>query len=86
MSAEASIVWVREAQVGADFCVEDVDDEKPKILGECNSVIPTSSRDDMARFGRSSPEAAMKHLKETRESISLLTDTVYCHVTYMPKF
>ena len=49
--AEASIIWVREGQAGADSCDEDADHEKPQELAECNSVMPTLGHTDVAKFG-----------------------------------
>ena len=34
--AKDSIVWVREAQMGADSCEEDTDNEKPKYSQSTN--------------------------------------------------
>ena len=60
--AEASIIWVREAQAGADSCDDDTHHEKLQALAECNYGIPTLTCDDMARFGGSALEAAKNFL------------------------
>ena len=48
--AEASIVWVRETQAGADNFAATTDTEKPNFLAKCNFTKTTSSSDDVARF------------------------------------
>ena len=66
--AEASIVWVRDTQAGAEGNREDSDYEKLQALPECNSVKPTSSCADVARFGEAALEAA-KNLLENNKVI-----------------
>ena len=56
---EASIVWVREAQEGADHCGEDGDNEKLQALAVSNLVKPTSGFADVARFGEVALEVVM---------------------------
>ena len=77
-SVEVSIVWVREAQAGADSCDEDADHEKWQVLAECNSVMPTSSHNDVARFGGSALEAAKNFLKDNKVIDQFVDNTVYC--------
>ena len=84
--AEVSILWVIEAQAGADSCNEDADHKKPQVLAECNSVIPTSGCDDVARFGGSALEAAKKFLKGNKVVDQFVENTVYCCSTNTPKF
>ena len=62
MGTEASNVWVREAQAGADSCSEDMDCEKLQVLVESNSVKPISGCDDATRVGEIALEAAKKFL------------------------
>ena len=62
--AKASIVWLREAQAGADSCNEDRDYEKLQALAESNSVKPTSGCDDVAKFGEIALEAAKRFLED----------------------
>ena len=64
--AEASIVWVRDTQAGAEGNCEDSDYEKMHTLPESNSVKPTSGRADMARFGEASLEAAKNFLEDNK--------------------
>ena len=61
---EASTVWVKEAQAGANSCDEDADNKKPQVLVEYNSVMLTSSRDDVARFEGSALEAAKNFFED----------------------
>ena len=56
--AEASIIWVRGAQIGAEHCGKDSDYEKLQALAKSNSVKPTSGHADVARFGEAALEAA----------------------------
>ena len=85
-SAEASIIWVREAQVGADSCGKDMNYEKLQALAESNSVKPNSGSDDMARFGEVALEAAKNLLEDSKAINQFADNTVYCRVTSMPKF
>ena len=62
--AEASIVWVRDTQAGAEG--KDSDCEKLQALPESNSVKPTSGRADVARFGEASLEAAKNFLEDNK--------------------
>ena len=64
--AEASIVWVRDTQAGAEGNHEDSDYEKLQALPESKSVKPTSSRADGARFGEASLEAAKNFLEDNK--------------------
>ena len=64
--AEASIVWVRETQVGADNFAAEIDTKKPKFLEKCNFVKITSSPDDVARFEEVTLEAAKNFLKDNK--------------------
>ena len=64
--AETSIVWVREAQTGADSCRKDMDDKKLHVLPEINSVKPTSGSTDVARFGEAALEAAKKFFEDNK--------------------
>ena len=50
--------------MGADSCDEDTDNEKLQVLPECNSVMPTSSRNKAARFGGNALEAAKNSLED----------------------
>ena len=63
---EASVVWVRDTQVGAEGNRKDSDYEKLQALPENNSVKPTSSRADVARFGEASLEAAKNFLEDNK--------------------
>ena len=56
--AEASVVWVRETQVGADNFAAATDTEKLEFLAKCNFAKITSSPDDMARFEEVTLETA----------------------------
>ena len=49
--AEASIVWERDTQAGAEGNRKDSDYEKLQALPESNSVKPNSGRADVVRFG-----------------------------------
>ena len=60
----ASIIWVGEAQVGADSCNEDANHEKPQVPAKCNFVKPTSNHSDVARFRGSAQEAAKRFVKD----------------------
>ena len=64
--AEASIVWVRDTQAGAEGNRKDSDYEKLQALPESNSVKPTSGCADVARFGEASLEAAKNFLKDNK--------------------
>ena len=64
--AEASIVWVRDTQAGAEGNREDSDYEKLQALPESDSVKPTSGRADVARFGEASLEAAKNFLEDNK--------------------
>ena len=64
--AEASIVWVRDTQAGAEGNRKDSDYEKMHALPESNSVKPTSGRADVARFGKASLEAAKNFLEDNK--------------------
>ena len=57
--------------MGADSCDEDADHEKLQALAECNSVMPTLSHDDVARFGGSPLEAASKFCQRQQGSCSV---------------
>ena len=63
---EASIVWVRDTQAGAEGRREGNDYEKMHALPESNSVKPTLGRADMARFGEASLEAAKTFLEDNK--------------------
>lgn len=63
---EASIVWVRDTQAGAEGNRADSDYEKLQALPESNSVKPTSGRADVARFGEASLEAAKNFLEDNK--------------------
>ena len=69
--AEASIIWVRDTQVGAEGNREDSDYEKLQALPESNSVKPTSGCPDVARFGEAALEAAKNSLKDNKVMTSL---------------
>ena len=75
--AEASIVWVREAQAGADHCSEDSDYKKLQTLAESNFLKPTSGRTDVARFGEVALEAP-NNFCEDKVSYQFVDNTVYC--------
>ena len=64
--AEASIIWVRDTQAGAEGNRKDMDDEKLHALPESNSVKPTSGHTDMARFGEAALEAAKNFLEANK--------------------
>ena len=64
--AEASIVWVRETQAGADNFTATTDTEKPKFLAKCNFTKTTSSSDDVARFSEVTLEAAKNFLEDNK--------------------
>ena len=64
--AEASIVWVRDTQSGAEGNREDSEYEKMHALPESSSVKPTSGRADVARFGEASLEAAKNFLEDNK--------------------
>ena len=64
--AEASIVWVRDTQAGAEGNREDSDYEKLHALPKSNSVKSTSGCADVARFGEASPEAATNFLEDNK--------------------
>ena len=62
--AEASFVWVRHTQAGAEGNHEDSDCEKLQALLESNFVKPISGRADVARFGEVALEAANNFLED----------------------
>ena len=64
--AEASIVWARDTQVGAEGNCKDSEYEKMHALPESNSVKPTSGCADVARFGEASLKAAKNFLKDNK--------------------
>ena len=64
--AEASIVWVRDTQAGAEGNREDSDYKKLHALPESDSVKPTSGHADVARFGEASLEAAKNFLEDNK--------------------
>ena len=64
--AEASVVWVRDSQAGAEGNRKDSDYEQLQALPESNSVKPTSGRADVARFGEASLEAAKNFLEDNK--------------------
>ena len=64
--AEASIVWVRDTQAGAEGNRKDSDYEKLQALPESNSVKPTLGCADVARFGEASLEAAKNFLENNK--------------------
>ena len=76
--AEASNLWVREAQAGADRCGQDMDYEKLQALTESNSVQLTSGCNDMARFGEVALEAAKNFLENKKVIDQLVDNTVHC--------
>ena len=49
-------------------------------------MIPTSSCNDVARFGGSALEAAKKFLENNNLIDQFIYNTVYYHVSNMPKF
>ena len=59
---EASVIWVRDTQVGAEGNRKDSDCKKLQALAESNSVKPTSGHADVARFGEDVLKAARKIL------------------------
>ena len=63
---EASVVWVRDTQVGAKGNCKNMNDEKLHALPESNSVKPTSGYADVARFGEAALESAKKFLKDNK--------------------
>ena len=65
-SAESSVVWVRDTQMGVEGNCEDMDDEKLHALSESNFVKPTSGCADVARFGEASLEAAKNFLEDNK--------------------
>ena len=64
--AEASIVWVRDTQVGAEGNREDIEYDKLQALPESNTVKPAESCADVARFGEASLEAAKNFLEDNK--------------------
>ena len=64
--AEASIVWVRETQAGADNFAATTDTKKPKSLAKCNFAKTTSRSDDVARFSEVTLEAANNFLEDNK--------------------
>ena len=63
---EASIIWIREVQAGADSHNEDAEHEKPQELAQCNFEMPTLGWDDAVRFGENALEAAKKFLEDNK--------------------
>ena len=64
--AEASVVWVRDTQVGAEGKCQDSDYEMLHPLPESKYVKPTSGCADVARFGEASLEAAKNFLEDNK--------------------
>ena len=64
--AEASIVWVRETQAGADNFAAAIDTKKPKFLEKCSFEKTTSSPDDVARFEEVTLEVAKNFLEDNK--------------------
>ena len=64
--AEASIVWVRDTQAGAEGNREDSEYVKTHALPESNSVKPTSGHADVAGFGEAGLEAAKNFLEDNK--------------------
>ena len=63
---EASVVWVRDTQAGAEGNHKDRDYEKLQALAESNSEKPTSGCADVSRFGEDALEAAKKFLEDNK--------------------
>ena len=63
---EASVLWLRDTQVGSEGNHKDSDYEKLQALPESNSVKLTSGRADVARFGEASLEAAKNSLEDNQ--------------------
>ena len=81
---EASIVWVRNTQTGAEGNRKESDYEKLQALPESNSVKPTQGR--QPRFGEASLEAAKNFLEDNKVIDQFVGNTVYAHKINMPKF
>ena len=64
--AEASIIWVRDTQAGAEGNREDSDYEQLQALPESNSMKPTSGCTDVAWFAEASLEAAKNFLEDNK--------------------
>ena len=64
--SEASVIWVRDTQVGAEGNREDSAYEKLQALPESNSVKPNSGCTDVARFGEVALEAAKNSLEDNK--------------------
>ena len=75
---------MREAQTGADGCNEDTDNKKLQALTECKSVMPTSSCNDIARFGGNALESAKNFLEDNKVIDQFVEKTANCCVTSMP--
>ena len=67
--AEASVVWVRDTQVGAEGNRKDSDYEKMHALPESNSVKPTSGYANVARFGEAALEKTGRKILQDNEVI-----------------
>ena len=65
-SAEASNVWVRETQAGANNFAAAIDTKKPKCLEKCNFAKTTLSPDDVARFSEVTLEAAKNFFEDNK--------------------
>ena len=72
--------------MGAEGNRKDSDYKNMHVLPESNSVKPTSGHTDMARFGEAALEATKKFLEDSKVIDQFVQNTVYCHVTNMPKF
>ena len=64
--AEASIVWVRDTQAGAEGNREDSDYEKMHALPESDSVKLTSGGADAARFSETILEVNKNFLEDNK--------------------
>ena len=64
--AEASVIWVRDTQVGAEGNCKESEYKKMHALPESNYVKPTSGCADVARFDEASLEAAKSFLKDNK--------------------
>ena len=64
--AEASIVWVRDTQAGAEGNREDSKYENVHALPESDSVKLNSGCTGVARFGEASLEAAKNFLEDNK--------------------
>ena len=63
---EASVVWVRDTQAGAEDNCKNRNYEKLQALAESNSMQPTSDHDDVVRFGDIALEAAKNFLEDNK--------------------